>query len=112
MTTYRQFNEDYQKHKSDLAIIGVRSLSGYISYLLEEQMQENETLATHTPAMKKISNDDERVVLLDSTINRITEIVVRDGELSCRLCESNDCMHVGFAYALPAAHIILNTHRS
>ena len=79
---YDRFNSDYLKSKSDLAIRGVRSLSGYISYMLEERMREDEALSLHAPMMKKISVDDGRVVLLDNTINRIAEVVVQDGRTS------------------------------
>ena len=107
---YDRFNNDYLKSKSDLAIRGVRSLSGYISYMLEERMREDEALSLHAPMMKRVSVDDGRVVLLDNTINRIAEVVVKDGELHCQLCEEDGCLHVGFAYALPEVNAILSAH--
>ena len=107
---YDRFNNDYLKSKSDLAIRGVRSLSGYISYMLEERMREDEALSLHAPMMKKISVDDGRVVLLDNTINRIAEVVVQNGELHCQLCEEDGCLHVGFAYALPDVNTVLSAH--
>ena len=109
-TVYKRFNEAYDNSKDALAIRGVRSLSGYISYMLEERMQENEAMAVHAPRMKKISVDDDRVVLLDSKMNRIAEVVVQNGAMFCQLCEENNCLHVGFAYALPEVYTALSKH--
>lgn len=104
---YNRFNDAYTNNKESLAIRGIRSLSGYISYMLEERMQDDETLATYAPRIKKISTEDNRVVLLDTTANRIAEVVVQNNTLFCQLCESDSCLHVGFAHALPEVGIIL-----
>ena len=109
-TVYKRFNEAYANSKDTLAVRGIRSLSGYISYMLEERMQENEAMAVHAPRMKKISVDDDRVVLLDSKLNRIAEVVVQNGAMFCQLCEENNCLHVGFAYALPEVYTALSKH--
>ena len=107
-SVYKRFNNDYLKSKDDLAVRGIRSLSGYISYMLESRMQENEILAHYAPMIKKVMVDDDRVVIMDNTINRIAEVVARNGELYCQLCGENDCLHVGFAYALPEVSRVLN----
>ena len=107
-TVYKRFNEAYDNSKDALAIRGVRSLSGYISYMLEERMQENEAMAMHAPRIKKISVDGDRVVLLDSKMGRIAEVVFQNGKMFCQLCEANNCLHVGFAYALPEVYAALD----
>lgn len=106
---YQRFNNDYDNNRKDLAIRGVRSLSGYISHLLEERMAETEVLARQTPVIKKVSFDGNRVVLLDSVANRIAEVIIQGGDLVCQLCERDNCMHVGFAYSLPEVNKALDT---
>ncbi len=64
-------------------------------------MQENELLARHAPLMKKVSVDEDRVILLDNERNRVAEVVIQNGILFCQLCEEANCMHVGYALALP-----------
>ena len=64
-------------------------------------MQENEALARHAPLLEKISVDGDRIVLLDKVKNRVAEVVVQNGTLFCQLCEETDCLHVGYAFALP-----------
>ncbi len=105
---YNKFNRIYLGSKDELAIKGIRSLSGYISYMLESRMQEDEALARHVPMIKKIAVEEDRVVLLDNEKNRIAEVVARDGELYCQLCEVIGCMHAGFAYALPEVNAMLD----
>ena len=107
-TVYKRFNDAFDNSKDALAVRGVRSLSGYISYMLEERMQENEAMAQHAPRMKKIAVDDDRVVLLDSKANRIAEVVLQNGKMFCQLCEEDNCLHVGFAYALPEVYAALS----
>lgn len=107
-TVYNRFNDAFTSSKEELAVRGVRSLSGYISHLLEDRMQENEAMALHAPRMKKIAVDDDRVVLLDSKANRIAEVVLQNGQMFCQLCEENNCLHVGFAYALPEVYAALD----
>ena len=98
---YHRFNRSFTKKKDELAVKGIRSLSGYISYMLEDRMTEDDALAQYAPRLQKISVNDDRIVLLDTVKNRIAEVVVQNGVLFCQLCESDDCMHIGYAYALP-----------
>ena len=100
-TVYDRFNASYQQKKSDLAHKGIRSLSGYVSHMLEERMQEDKVLARHAPLIKKISVDQDRIVLLDEMKNRIVEVTFQEGALFCQLCEEKDCLHVGYALAQP-----------
>ncbi len=109
-SVYDRFNDAYNRSKESLANKGVRSLSGYVSYMLEERMQESEALARHAPMIEKISVDDDRIVLLDKTKNRVAEVVIQNGTLFCQLCEETDCMHVGYAFALPEVYETLSAH--
>ncbi len=109
-TVYNRFNDAYANSKDTLAVQGIRSLSGYISYMLEERMQENEAMARHAPRIKKIAVDDDRVVLLDTKLNRIAEVAVQNGVMFCQLCEEKNCLHVGFAYAMPEIYKVLSDH--
>ena len=108
-TVYDRFNDTYLQRKKDLAHKGIRSLSGYVSHMLEERMYEDEVLAKHAPLIKKISTDQDRVVLLDQMKNRIVEVTLQEDSLYCQLCEAKDCLHVGFALAQPEVYEALKT---
>ena len=88
---------------------GVNSFSGYVTYMLEEMMQKNKTFAKYAPKIEKISVDEDRVILKDTIKNRIAEVAMQRGELFCQLCEDKNCVHVGFAWAIPEVYELLNT---
>ncbi len=107
-TVYDSFQDVYLKNKAGLAMKGVNSFSGYITYMLEEMMQKDKTFARYAPKIEKIAVDDDRVILKDNIQNRIAEVAVRRGELFCQLCEEKDCVHIGFVFSLPDVYAVLN----
>jgi len=105
---YDRFQEVYQKNKAGLAMKGVNSFSGYVTYMLEESMQKDKTFARYAPKIEKISVDGDRVILKDNIKNRIAEVAVQRGELFCQLCDEKNCVHVGFVFSLPDVYEVLN----
>jgi hypothetical protein len=105
---YSKFFDVYQKNKEDLLMKGVNSFSGYVTYMLEEMMQKDKTFAKYAPKIEKISVDEDRVILKDTIENRIAEVAMQRGELYCQLCEDKNCVHVGFAWAIPEVYELLN----
>ncbi len=106
---YDKFNDVFQKNKSELAMKGVNSFSGYVTYLLEDMMLKDKTFARYAPKLEKISVDDDRVIIKDNIKNRIAEVTIQRGELFCQLCEEKDCVHIGFVFSLPDVYEVLNS---
>ena len=104
---YNRFSSAYDKNKYTLEGKGVRSLSGYITYMLEERMQEDELLAERAPLIEKISVSEDRIILLDKMKNRVAEVVIQNESLFCQLCDNDSCVHIGYAHAIPEVHAIL-----
>lgn len=98
---YDRFQKTYLQEKDELAVKGIRSLSGYVSYMLEESMTKSDNMTLHAPMLKKISVDDDRIVILDISKNRIAEVALQQGKIFCQLCEQDNCLHVGYALAQP-----------
>ena len=105
---YNRFNDVYRKNKQDLAMKGINSFAGYITFMMEDLMQKDETFARYAPKLEKISADDNRVVVKDNIKNRIAEVAVQNGELYCLLCEEKDCVHIGFVFSLSEVYEVLN----
>ena len=82
----------------------------YITYMLEEMMQKDKTFARYAPKLEKLSIDDDRVIIKDNIKNRIAEVAIQKGELYCQLCESKNCVHVGYVFSLPDVYSVLNSH--
>ncbi|MCH8860135.1 MAG: hypothetical protein IH843_03180 [Thaumarchaeota archaeon] len=106
---YDKFHDVFQKNKSELAMKGVNSFAGYITYMLEDMMLKDKTFARYAPKLEKISVDDDRVIIKDNIKNRIAEVTIQRGELFCQLCEEKDCVHIGFVFSLPDVYEVLNS---
>ena len=106
-TVYDKFHEVYFASQQDLAMKGVNSFAGYVTYMLEEMMSKDKTFAKYMPKIQKISVDDDRIILRDNIKNRIAEISINKHELFCHLCDEKDCVHIGFAFSIPEIYEIL-----
>jgi ribosomal protein S17E len=106
---YDKFHDVFEKNKSELAMKGVNSFAGYVTYLLEDMMLKDKTFARYAPKLEKISVDDDRVIIKDNIKNRIAEVTIQRGELFCQLCEEKDCFHIGFVFSLPDVYEVLNS---
>ena len=106
---YDRFQDAYQKSREELSRKGVKSFSGYVSYMLEEQMLKDEAFARHAPKIKSISVESDCVILRDNIHNKIVEVTIRDGQLICQQCEQDDCVHVGFVFSMPDVYDMLSS---
>ena len=106
---YDKYHGIYHKNKEKLAMKGVNSFSGYITYMLEEMVRKDQTFARYAPKMEMISIDDDRIFLKDNIKKRIVEVAIQKGDLFCQFCDKKDCIHMGFVFSLPDVYEILNS---
>ena len=114
LTMFRDYDQDnfqeiYQKNKEKLTVKGIDSFSDYVTYMLKEMMQTDETFTRYAPKIEKISVDDDLVILKDNIKNKIAKVTIQKRELFCQLCREKDCIHVGFVFSLPDMYDVLNT---
>jgi predicted CopG family antitoxin len=102
---YNKFLEFSKKNQ----VAGVNSLSGYITYLLEDKMAKDKTFAKYAPKLELISIEEDRVIIKNKIENRIAEIVYQRDELYCQLCEAKDCHCIGYAWSIPEIYEKLNS---
>jgi predicted CopG family antitoxin len=102
---YNKFLEFSKKNQ----VAGVNSLSGYITYLLEDKMSKDKTFAKYAPKLELISIEEDRVIIKNKIENRIAEIVYQRDELYCQLCEAKDCHCIGYAWSIPEIYEKLNS---
>jgi len=98
---YDKFYQIFFDQKEKLAMKGVNSFSGYVTFCLEDMMKKDETFSKFTPKIEKISVDDSRVILNDIVKNRIVEVQFIENKLCCMLCDQEECKHVGFCESMP-----------
>ncbi|MHB1907629.1 MAG: hypothetical protein ACYCQJ_02010 [Nitrososphaerales archaeon] len=88
-----------------------KSFSRYVNDLIVEQVEADENLALQAPMMQKVGLQDNSVMIKDSKIGRIVEVQVHGKDLVCMLDERKDCVHVGFAYAIPEVYRIMSERK-
>ena len=104
---YNKYEESYNNQKKQLERKGISSFSGYITSLMEEAMLRHETFAKYAPFLEKLAVEQDRIIIKDNKINRIVEVMIKDGQLQCLLDEKTDCIHIGFVYAIPEIYPVL-----
>ena len=62
---------------------------------------KEEFLEKNLPRFKKLNFEDGMIVIHDKEKRIYTEIGLEKGYVHCTSCDSNDCEHVTYAYALP-----------
>ena len=100
-TVYDKFFRVYENSKESLTMKGINSFAGYVTYMLEQNMQKDKTFAKFAPKLELISIEDDRVIIKNNIVNRIAEIVIQRGELYCQLCEVKDCHCIGYVWSIP-----------
>lgn len=71
------------------------------NYELDMARMKEEFLIKNLPRFKKINFEDGMLVIHDKEKRIYTEIGLHNGYVHCTNCESNDCEHVTYSYALP-----------
>ena len=97
-----------QKVKSEKI---TKSFSKYVNDLIIEQVEADENLALSAPFMEKIGLEGNSIMVKDNKIGRIVEVQVHGKDLICMLDERKDCIHVGFAYAIPEVYRLMSERR-
>jgi hypothetical protein len=88
-----------------------KSFSRYVNDLIVEKVEEDENLARQAPFMQKVGLQDNSIMIKDNKIGRIAEVQVRGKDLVCMLDDRKDCVHVGFAYAIPDVYRVISERR-
>jgi predicted CopG family antitoxin len=88
------------------------SFSAWLSDYILEHLEEDELLSCYAPGLELIGVEYDTAFIKDWFIDRIVEVVIRDqgvGKrfLYCRYCEKDDCLHVGFCFAVREINKVL-----
>ncbi|MDG6904245.1 MAG: hypothetical protein JRN20_00505 [Nitrososphaerota archaeon] len=97
-----------QKVKSEKL---TKSFSKYVNDLIIERVEADENLSLTAPFMEKIGLDGNSIMIKDNKIGRIIEVQVHGKDLICMLDEKKDCVHVGYACAIPEVYRIISERK-
>ena len=88
-----------------------KSFSRYVNDLIVDRIEADENLSFMAPFMQKAFLQGNSIMIKDNKIGRIAEVQVHVKELVCLYCKKNDCVHVGFAYAIPEVYRVMSVQR-
>lgn len=111
---YERYRVAYGRKKEELAKKGITSFSGYVTSRLEEMMEKDELFARHAPSLEEFGSDEatNTVYVKDNRTGRIAGITIdKSKELHCDVDDRGDCVHVGFAFSLPAVYRVMERLR-
>ncbi len=83
-------------------------LGAFIEDMIWQILEEQEILRSYGPYIEKISVDANTIILRDNRVGRIVECVLKEGELYCIHCESSNCVHIGYSWAIPEVYKAMN----
>ena len=98
--TVEIFKETYNAMK----VVAARkrwSAKDYINTVLMEAIERDKFLRSYAPSLSKVGYEDDILFIRDTKLGKTAEIYLRDRSLYCSVCESNDCVHIHYALALP-----------
>lgn len=107
---YERYKQTYQKNKEQLTRKGITSFAGYITSTLEEMMEKNEVFARYAPFLEEFGYDEgtNTIYIKDNRTNRIAGVTIKDKVWTCDIDQRDDCVHIGFAYALPQVYKVMD----
>lgn len=100
VVTVEIFKETYELMKSNAERMRWNTKE-YINTVLAEAIERDKFLQTYAPFLSKVGYQDNILFIRDAKVGKTAEIYLKDRALYCGLCESKDCMHIHYAFALP-----------
>lgn len=98
----------YEKKKHPLLDMGINTFSGFVNDLIWHVIEADRVLSSQAPFLSEVGMTEDGVTIRDARLDRIVEVKVRKGKLVCDLDNTDNCIHVGFAYAIPEVYRVIN----
>jgi hypothetical protein len=97
----------FQRKRHQLLDRNIISYTGFVNDLIWHVIEADELLLRGAPFLSVVSMEADGVTLRDAKLDRIVQVKVKKGKLVCELDNSTDCIHVGFAYAIPEVYHVM-----
>jgi len=94
------FMEIYESNKDNLKDKGIFSFTNFITHNIEKCLENIKIEEKHQLRFTKILIDEESIVFRDNWLKRIIDVLNEKGVLKCTLCNSEECLHIGYCYSM------------
>ncbi|NWG09600.1 MAG: hypothetical protein HXX80_04755 [Nitrososphaerales archaeon] len=86
------------KSRSDVAILAFR------------QFLEREGMYASKPRFEHLNTYEDHVKIWDNRLDRVASVYFKEDNVLCDICESDECVHLGFALSIPEVVNALERH--
>ncbi|MEM3437241.1 MAG: ribbon-helix-helix domain-containing protein [Nitrososphaerales archaeon] len=84
--------------RSDVAIEAIR------------KFLEREGMYTPKPRFEHLNTYEDHVKIWDNRLSRTASVYFKEDKVLCDICESDECIHIGFALSIPEVVNALERH--
>ena len=84
--------------------MGIISFADLVDYAIEN------TIDAPTPRLEHINTFDDRISIRDNHEGHSVDVWVRNGKLTCDFCQTDNCIHIGFALSLKEVQKAMVSH--
>jgi hypothetical protein len=97
--------DEYEKQKDELsAKQGIRSFSGYVSYRLNQIVEESTQFSM-------LNHDARGVKVHDNKLHLTADVQITPEGIYCPVCDASNCEHIRYALRQPDVLEIVRTKR-
>lgn len=86
------------------------ALGAFIEDLIWPVIEGDELLRKYGPFLEEVAVEENKIFIKDNRIGELVELTFRDNVLFCNRDHSDNCVHIGFAWALPKVYKVMVAH--
>jgi hypothetical protein len=103
---YDFWQNEFENKKDELRNQGITSFSAFITSILNKSLEQTPPLQNES-MMKMVYLKNNLLAIQDNLHNRVVDLSIKDGKITCLFDKKDDCIHVGFAYSIPSVNKLL-----
>ncbi len=83
------------------------ALGALIEDLVWPVIEGDEILRRYGPFLEEFGIEQDRIYIKDNRLGKIAELTFRNDSWLCSIDGSDNCVHIGFAWAIPKVYRVL-----
>lgn len=108
---YDFWKNEFEDNKKELRQLGITSFSAYLTSIMSKSLEGSPSLPNES-FMRMIYLKNNLLAIQDNVQNRVVDLLIKNGKITCLFDKKDDCMHVGFAYSIPSVNKLLNNKKT
>ena len=88
------------------------ALGAFIEDLVWPVLESDGMLRKYGPFLEEFAIEEDKIFIRDNRLGELVELTLRDNALYCGRDRSDNCVHIGFAWAIPKVYRFMDAHGS